>query len=47
MHLSENGKMEVTKQPIIPICEVHFHGYAVRTASIGDLKGEYLVADLG
>jgi hypothetical protein len=29
-----NGKMEVSRPPKIPICEVHFHGVAVRTATL-------------
>jgi len=31
--LAKYGKMEVTKQPKIPICEVHFHGITIGTNS--------------
>lgn len=31
--LAKYGKMEVTQQPKIPICEVHFHGFTIRTSS--------------
>jgi hypothetical protein len=34
IHRRQNGKMEVTIQPKITICEMHFHGHAVRTASL-------------
>ena len=32
--LAKYGKMEVTKQPKIPICEVHFYGITIRINSL-------------
>lgn len=37
MHLAENGEMEVTKRSKIPICEVHFYGYADNSANSATL----------
>ena len=31
---AKNGEMAVIKQPKIPLSEVHFHGFTVRTAPI-------------